>query len=82
MVSTRNLSNDRMNEVEQKTLLLSLQREMSEIRKKNEEEIRVLRKENEEMKRQLTLNNSIEKPPSDTKVSQQEENLEELSITT
>jgi len=71
-----------MNEVEQKTLLLSLQREMSEIRKKNEEEIRVLRKENEEMKRQLTLNNSIEKPPSDTKVSQQEENLEELSITT
>jgi len=55
MVSTRNIVNGRMSEAKQMVLLISLQREMDEMRKKNEEEILVLRKKNEEMKKKLTL---------------------------
>ena len=40
-----------MTEAEQMTLLLSLQREMVEIRQKNEEETHVLRREKKEIKR-------------------------------
>jgi len=54
MVSTRS---ERMSEAEQMTLLMSLQREMVEMKRMNEEskqknddEILALRKENEEMK--------------------------------
>lgn len=38
-------------------LLMSLQREMAEMKHKNEEEIRTLWTENEDMKRQLTEGN-------------------------
>jgi len=58
MVSTRSM--ERMIEADQTMLLLSLQREMAEMRrkteeaaKKNEQELQVLRMENEEMKKKL-----------------------------
>jgi len=61
MVSTRNMASKRMSEAEQMTLLMSLQREMVEMRRrngeaarKNENEILALRKENEKMKRKLS----------------------------
>ena len=59
MVSTRSMVNKRMLEVEQMALLMSLQREMIEMKKKNEEEILSLRKENEEMKRKLVTDRAI-----------------------
>ena len=56
MVSTRNM--ERITEADQTMLLLSLQREMAEMRKKaeeatqkNKQELQVLRRENEEMKK-------------------------------
>ena len=51
MVSTRSMVNEIMSGAEQMVLLMSLQREMNEMRKKNEEEILALLKENEEMKK-------------------------------
>jgi len=58
MVSTRSM--ERMTEADQTMLLLSLQREMVEMRRKteevvqkNEQELQVLRRENEEMKKKL-----------------------------
>jgi len=58
MVSTRSM--ERMTEVDRTMLLLSLQREMAEMRRKaeevaqrNEQELQVLRRENEEMKKKL-----------------------------
>jgi len=53
----------RITEADQMVLLLSPQREMAEIRQKNEEEIHVLRRENKEMKRHLVAYSSIEKQP-------------------
>jgi len=60
MVSTRSMTSERMPEVDQATLLLSLQREMAKLRRrnkevsrKNEKEIQALRRDNEDMKRKL-----------------------------
>jgi len=53
MVSTRSKVNERMSDAEQMTLLMSLYREMAEMKRKNEEKIFALRKESEEMKRKL-----------------------------
>ena len=60
MVSTRSMASERMSEAVQMPLLVSLQREMAEIRRrskevsrKNEDEILALRKENEEMRMKL-----------------------------
>ena len=44
------MTNERMIEAEHMVLLLSPQKEMVEIRQKNEEEIRVLQRDNEEKK--------------------------------
>jgi len=58
MVSTRSM--ERMTEADQTMILLSLQREMAETRRKaeeaaqkNEQELQVLERENEEMKKKL-----------------------------
>ncbi|XP_068492279.1 uncharacterized protein [Phaseolus vulgaris] len=58
MVSTRSM--ERMTEADQTMLLLSLQREMAEMRRKaeeaaqkNEQELQVLRRENEDMRKKL-----------------------------
>jgi len=58
MVSTRSM--ERMTEADQTMLLLSLQREMAEMKRraeeaaqKNEQELQVLRRENDEMKKKL-----------------------------
>jgi len=53
MVSIRNIVIERMWEVEQMALLVSLQMQMDEMEKKNKEKIQALRKENEEMKKKL-----------------------------
>jgi len=45
--------NEKMSEAEQMTLMMSLRREMNEMKKKNEKEILALRRENEEMKRKM-----------------------------
>ena len=45
MISTRNMTGEKMFDDEQMTLLMSLQREMAEMKRKNEEEIQVLWKE-------------------------------------
>jgi len=42
MISTRNMTGEKMFDDEQMTLLMSLQREMAEMKRKNEEEIQVL----------------------------------------
>jgi len=47
------MMNEKMSEAEQMALMMSLWREMDEMKKKNEEEILALRRENEEMKRKL-----------------------------
>jgi len=54
------MTSERMPEVDQATLLLSLQREMAKLRRrnkevsrKNEKEIQALRRDNEDMKRKL-----------------------------
>jgi len=49
-----NMTNERMSEAEQMTLLMSLQREMTEMKKMNEEDILALRRENEEIKKKLS----------------------------
>jgi len=60
MVSTRSTTSERISEADQTALLLSLQREMAELRRRNEEvsrknkqEIEALRKENRDMKKKL-----------------------------
>jgi len=60
MVSTQSMARERKSEAEQMALLMSLQREMAEMKRRNEEtaqknddEILALRKENEEMRRKL-----------------------------
>ena len=54
MVSIRNMASEKMSDAEKITLLMSLHREMVEMKRKNEEEIQAFRKKNEEMKKQLT----------------------------
>jgi len=78
MVSTISMLNEKMSKVEHMALMMSLRREMDEMKKKNEEEILALRRENEEMKRKLIgegpsgrPSNPVEKPdatPTGTKV--------------
>jgi len=48
MVYTRSMMNEKMLETEQMMLMMSLWREMDEMKKKNEEEMLALRRENEE----------------------------------
>jgi len=53
VASTRSMVNERMSDVEHIMLLMSLQREMTEMKRKNGEEILALWRENDEMKRKL-----------------------------
>jgi len=63
------MAGERMSEAEQMALLMSLQREMVEMKQRNQEvtqrnenEIQALRRENEEMKRKLTGEGSSTEP--------------------
>jgi len=67
---------------EQMPLLLSLQREIGEIRQKNEDKICVLWRENKKMKQQLTAYSLIGMQSSETEGTQQKENLEDPSTMT